>query len=58
VAGSLTLARHGGANHLAFAGRISRTKQLRPGRYEMIITASDTTGQHSTPVSLNFTIMS
>ena len=58
VAGSLSLARHTGTNHLAFAGRISRTNQLRPGRYKLVITANDATGQHSTPISLNFTIMS
>lgn len=58
TAGGLSIARHCGTNHLAFAGRISRTNQLRPGRYELVITASDTAGQHSMPVSLNFTIMS
>jgi 6-phosphogluconolactonase len=56
AAGSLSLAGHSGTNHLAFAGQISRTNELRPGRYELVITASDTTGQSSTPVSLSFTI--
>jgi 6-phosphogluconolactonase (cycloisomerase 2 family) len=56
TAGSLLLAGHSGMNDLAFAGRISRTTLLRPGRYELAITASGTTGQSSTPVSLSFTI--
>jgi hypothetical protein len=56
TAGSLSIAGHRGANHLVFAGQISRTNKLKPGRYELIITASDTTGQSSTPVPLSFTI--
>jgi 6-phosphogluconolactonase (cycloisomerase 2 family) len=54
--GTLSLAGHSGTNTVAFAGRISRANELRPGRYELVITASDTTGHNSAPVSLSFTI--
>lgn len=58
ASGSLSLTRHSGTNHLLFAGRISHTNQLKPGRYEMVMIASNTAGQRSMPVSLNFTITS
>jgi 6-phosphogluconolactonase (cycloisomerase 2 family) len=54
--GMLSLAGHSGTNTVAFAGRISRANELRPGRYELVITASNTTGHNSAPVSLSFTI--
>jgi len=56
AAGSLSLAGSSGTNDVVFAGRISRTSRLRPGRYELVITASDPAGQSSTPLSLSFTI--
>jgi 6-phosphogluconolactonase len=57
AAGSLSVAANSGTNRLAFVGRISRMDELGPGRYELVITASDTAGQRSTPVSLGFTIV-
>ncbi len=54
--GTLSFTGHSGTNHVVFAGRISRTNKLKPGRYELIITATNSTGQRSAPVSLGFTI--
>jgi alpha-tubulin suppressor-like RCC1 family protein len=56
--GTLSFTGHSGANNLIFAGRISRTNKLRPGRYELTITATNSAGQRSVPVSLSFTTMS
>lgn len=56
AAGRLSFAGHSGANHVIFAGRISRTTKLKPGQYKLTITATDSAGQRSTPVSLSFTI--
>ncbi len=56
--GSLSITTRAGTNRLAFAGRLSRTNQLRPGRYEMVIIASNAMGQRSMPVSLSFRITS
>jgi alpha-tubulin suppressor-like RCC1 family protein len=55
--GTLSLTGHSGINEVLFAGRISRIDELKPGRYELIITATSSAGQRSTPVSLSFTIM-
>jgi hypothetical protein len=57
TAGTLTFAGHRGTNDITFTGRISRTDTLKPGRYELIITAINSTGQRSAPVSLSFTIV-
>ncbi len=56
-AGTLSFTGHSGANSVIFAGRISHTGKLKPGQYELTITATDSAGQHSTPVSLSFTIV-
>jgi hypothetical protein len=53
--GTLSLAGHSGINEVPFAGRISRIDELKPGRYELIITAANSVtaansaGQRSTP---------
>lgn len=54
-----TLTRHaaGGANALAFSGRIGR-KALAPGSYRLTLTARDAAGNRSTPRSLAFAIVS
>lgn len=54
--GALSFTGHSGTNIVVFAGRISRTDKLKPGRYELAITATNTAGQRSTPVTLIFTI--
>jgi len=38
--GALTLAARAGANTLAFHGRLSRSRLLRHGRYEVMVTAA------------------
>jgi alpha-tubulin suppressor-like RCC1 family protein len=53
---TLSLAGHSGVNNVPFSGRISRTNELKPGCYELVITATNSTGQRSAPVSLIFTI--
>jgi hypothetical protein len=48
---------HLGINRVRFAGRISRTKKLKTGRYTLQITATNTQGGRSAPRSLTFTIV-
>ncbi len=57
TAGKLTFAGHDGTNKVAFQGRISPKKKLKPGRYTLVITASDPAGARSAPKSLSFTIL-
>lgn len=56
-AGGLTFAGHSGTNKVKFQGRISSAKKLEPGRYTLVITATDPAGAHSAPRSLSFTIV-
>ncbi len=55
--GTLSFAGHRGTNNVAFAGRISHTDKLKPGAYRLVITAKNTAGQRSAPVTLSFTIV-
>jgi FG-GAP repeat len=54
---TLSITGHRGINQLAFQGRVSRSKTLRPGRYTVVITATNRAGQRSAPRSLGFTIV-
>ncbi len=56
-AGKLSFVGHSGTNNVIFAGRTSRAGKLKPGRYKLTITATNSSGQRSTPVSLFFTIV-
>ena len=56
TAGTLFFAGHAGTNKVIFQGRMSRSTRLKPGRYTLIVQASNTAG-HSTPVQLTFTIV-
>jgi hypothetical protein len=56
VAGTLSFSGHSGTNKVNFQGRISRRKKLKPGRYTLVITASNSVG-YSIPRSLKFTIV-
>jgi len=56
-AGTLTFAGHSGTNKVAFQGRISPKEKLKPGRYTLAITATDSAGMRSAPKSLSFTIV-
>jgi hypothetical protein len=56
-AGHLTFTGHPGTNKIRFAGRITHTNKLKPGRYALTITATNPQHAHSPPRSLNFTIV-
>jgi FG-GAP repeat len=56
-AGRLTFNGHEGTNKVAFQGRVSPKKKLRPGRYTLVITATAPDGARSAPRSLSFTIV-
>ena len=56
TAGTLTFGGRAGVNKVVFQGRLSSAKRLRPGRYTVLIAASNAAGR-SRPVSLSFTIV-
>jgi hypothetical protein len=55
--GTLAFAGHPGANRAAFQGRISPSKKLKPGRYTLVISATNAAGQSSSPLTLSFIIV-
>jgi hypothetical protein len=55
--GRLIFTGHGGTNTVAFQGRISKKRKLKPGRYTLVITAASSAGTRSAPKSLSFTIV-
>lgn len=55
--GTLSAAGHAGLNRLRFQGRLSKHKTLKPGRYRVTITAADSFGNRSAPVTLHFTLL-
>jgi DNA-binding beta-propeller fold protein YncE len=57
TAGTLSFAGHSGTNKVVFQGRISRSRKLKPGRYTLVMTATNFAGARSAPVSLSFTIV-
>jgi hypothetical protein len=57
TAGTLSFTGHTGTDKIIFQGRLSRTKKLKPGRYTLVIEATNSTG-HSAPARLTFTIVS
>jgi FG-GAP repeat len=57
TAGALSFTGHDGTDEVAFQGRISPVKRLAPGRYTVVITATDSAGARSAPKSLSFTIV-
>jgi len=58
AAGTFRLTARRGPNKVHFDGRISTTNKLKPGRYRLVLTATDTSdGQQSTSRSLSFTIL-
>ncbi len=56
TAGMLVLSGHAGLNKVAFQGRISASKKLRPGPYTLGIVAR-AAGESSSPATLRFTIV-
>jgi hypothetical protein len=55
--GTLSFTGQDGTNSVLFMGRVSHTKKLKPGRYTLVITATNTAGQKSAPQKLSFTIV-
>ena len=55
--GTLSFAGHAGPNTVIFQGRISRSKKLRPGRYMLVLTATNSAGARSAAKSLSFEIV-
>jgi hypothetical protein len=55
--GTLSFTGHDGTNSVRFTGRVSHTEKLKPGRYTLVITATNTAGQESAPQKLSFTIL-
>ncbi len=53
---TLTFAAHSGTNAVVFQGRDSYSKRLAPGRYTLVIAATNANG-HSSDASLAFTIV-
>jgi hypothetical protein len=53
---TLSFTGHAGVNQVRFQGRITRRKKLKPGRYTLVITATNSARQTSAPRSLTFTI--
>ncbi len=56
TAATLSLAAHAGLDKLAFQGRVSRSRKLRPGRYTVLIRAANAAGSSATR-SLTFSIV-
>jgi DNA-binding beta-propeller fold protein YncE len=57
TAGSLSFSAGAGAHDVRFQGRLSKRKKLKPGRYTLIITASNSAGRRAT-AKLMFVIVS
>jgi streptogramin lyase len=55
--GKLSFAGRLGADKVVFQGRLSRSKRLKPGRYTLLIVATNSEGARSAPASLSFTIV-
>ena len=55
--GNLSFSGHIGLNKIVFQGRISRSKKLGLGRYTLLITATNSAGQHSGAQSPRFAIV-
>ena len=56
TAGALSLTAHAGTNKIAFEGRISRSKRLKPGPYTLTVSATNSAGVSNTK-QLTFTIV-
>jgi hypothetical protein len=56
TAGTMSFTGHAGTNRVVFQGRVSSSKKLEPGRYTLVVTATNSTGT-SAPASLSFTIV-
>jgi hypothetical protein len=48
---------HAGVDRISFQGRISPTATLKPGRYTLVVTATNAAGQRARSSALTFTIV-
>ncbi len=55
--GTLKVGAHVGVNHVAFEGRLSALRRLRPGLYTVVITATNAAKQQSAAKRLSFKIV-
>jgi hypothetical protein len=55
--GTLRITGHAGTNRISFQGRISGAGKLKPGRYSLVVTATNAAAQRSHSSSLTFTIV-
>jgi hypothetical protein len=53
----LSFSAHAGRNKVHFEGRISQKQKLKPGRYTLVVTASDSAGNKSNAAGASFTIV-
>jgi hypothetical protein len=54
---SLVYTTASGAHKLSFAGRLSRTAKLRPGKYRLSVTSKDAAGNTSKPSTIRFRLV-
>ena len=54
---TLTIAGHAGRNRITFDGRLRQRRSLAPGRYAVVLRATDGAGRHSARRTLRFTIV-
>jgi hypothetical protein len=57
VRGAVSLAVQAGARRIRFAGRLSRRRSLKPGRYQLILRATDAAGNVSSPDRARFRLL-
>jgi hypothetical protein len=57
VRGPVSLPVQAGARRIKFAGRLSARRRLRPGRYQLVLTARDAAGNVSTPDRARFRLL-
>jgi hypothetical protein len=55
--GALSFAGHAGLNKVVFQGRLAGSKKLPPGRYTVVISATNAAGKRSVARSLRFAIV-
>ncbi len=55
--GALTVSAHAGTNKLSFTGHLSRRRMLRPGRYQLSLSAMSAHGASVAARMLSFTIL-
>jgi len=57
VPGRVTIAAPAGGSSIRFQGRLSRTRALHPGRYQVTVAANDQAGNAARPQSATFTVL-